>query len=238
MLSFIAGDLDTLTARRIDEHVKECKFCDAVIRVMKQERSAFLKHYPKPEKVPHHAGIRVYHFRRSSLLTLAASLLLAVSASFLIYTNSNTDGYRVKGATQVSLFVEDENGSPAKRDKNVYYPGEKIQFTYSCGEKHYFMLLSADSNKSITVYYPSDGDSSIALEPGRDLPLPNSITLDSYLGPELYLAVFSAFPLHTTHITEQFSKALENSGDFRELRFEIENADIQSVLVEKKEHAQ
>ncbi|MBN1601611.1 MAG: DUF4384 domain-containing protein [Chitinispirillaceae bacterium] len=238
MLSFVAGDLDTFTARSIDEHLKECTLCDAMIKEIKQERSNFLKQYPKPEKVPEHTAGRVHHFRHGPLLALAASLVLVVSGAYLVYTNTSIDGYRIKGTTQVSLFVQDENGSPVKRDNSIYYPGEKIQFTYSCGERHYFMLLSADSNKSITVYYPSDGDSSIALEPGRDLPLPNSITLDKYLGPELYLAVFSAFPLHATHITAKFSKALNSSGSLRDLRFNIENAVIQSIVVEKKEHAQ
>lgn len=238
MLSYVAGDLDAFTSRAIDEHLKECTLCDATIKEIKQERSNFLKQYPKPERVLQHAEGRVYHFRRGSVLALAASLVLLVTAGYMTFTNTGTDGFRIKGTTQVDLFVQDENGNIIKRDHNIYYPGEKIQFTYSCGEKHYFMLLSADSNKSITVYYPSDKGNSIELEPGRDLPLPNSITLDSYLGPELYLAVFSAFPLHATHITEQFAKSLDSEGDLRELRLSIENAVIQSILVEKKEHVQ
>lgn len=238
LLSFIAGDLDVFTVRAVDDHSKQCSICEETIKELEMGKNDFLSRYPKPQKVSVLKNRYTDTFRRGSLLALAATLILVFSAGYMILTTKQNDGYRIKGATQVTLFVQDENGNPVKRDENIYYPGEKIQFTYSCGENHYFMLLSADSNRSITVYYPSDGGNSIALEPGRDLPLPNSITLDSYLGPELYIAVFSAFPLHVTHITEQFSKALQSGVNFRELRFNLDNAVIQSIVVEKKEPVQ
>jgi hypothetical protein len=53
------------------------------------------------------------------------------------------------------------------------------------------MLLSIDTSGSITRYYPQQGDSSVVLQPGQDIPLPHSILLDDYTGKELFIGIFS-----------------------------------------------
>jgi hypothetical protein len=234
-MSLIAGDLDKFTEKAFNEHCKTCLSCDTEMKKLEKEKKEFLSQYPVPEKLPSIIKMKKTKSVPMTLFALAASLIIVFTAGFSIFSGKN-DGYRIKGTTQIGLFVQDEKGNPVKRDENNYYPGEKIQFTYSCGENRYFMLLSADSNHMVTVYYPSEGDTSIRLEPGRDVPLPNSIILDSYIGPELYLAVFSAFPLHTTHITNKLLSTLKQSENLSKLHFEIDNAIVQGIAIEKKEH--
>jgi hypothetical protein len=238
LFSYVAEDLDDISRKKVTEHLKLCVECDATVKKIVQEKDDFLKQYPVPqinsvEKKSSKLSVR----HPFSLYALAATLVLMVSAGLVFNTQNKTPDYRIKGTTGVTLYVQDENGNPVKREDNRFFPGEKIQFTYSCGKERYFMLLSADSNHSISVYYPSEGKESIALEPGRDLPLPNSIKLDSYLGPELYLAVFSASPLDVTHVTRQLTGFLQQGGSLSELHPGIENAVVQSILIEKKEHS-
>jgi hypothetical protein len=233
-MSFIAGDLDDFTENAVDEHCKTCLSCGMELKKLEKEKNEFLSQYPVPEKLPSIIKMKKTKSLPMTLFALAASLIMVFTAGFSIFSGKN-DGYRIKGATQIGLFVQDEKGNPVKRDENSYYPGEKIQFTYSCAENRYFMLLSTDSNHIVTVYYPSDGDTSIKLEPGRDIPLPNSITLDSYIGPELYIAVFSASPLHVTHVTNQLLSILNKSESLSRIHFVVENAIVQGIAIEKKE---
>lgn len=240
LFSYVAGDLDDLTRKKVTEHIETCGECAMTMKKIEQEKVDFLKAYPNPQigtvlKTTSNAKTSVKH--SVSLYALAATLVLMVSAGVVFYNQNYTEGYRIKGATQVTLYVQDENGNPMKRDNAIYFPGEKIQFTYSCGNNRYFMLLSADSNHSISVYYPSEGKESIQLEPGRDLPLPNSIILDSYIGPELYLAVFSASPLDVTHVTRYLTGLFQQGGSLSDLHPGFENAVVQSILIEKKEYS-
>jgi hypothetical protein len=236
LFSYVAEDLDDIPRKKVAEHLKMCVECELVVKKIKQEKDDFLKMYPVPQVdttlITASKSPVKYTF---SLYALAATLVLMVSAGLVFYTQNDRPDYRIKGTTGVTLYVQDENGSPVKRDDNLFFPGEKIQFTYSCGKERYFILLSADSNHSISVYYPSEGKESIALEPGRDLPLSNSIKLDSYIGPELYLAVFSASPLDVTHVTRQLTGFLQQGGSLSELHPGIENAVVQCILIEKKE---
>lgn len=238
LFSYVAEDLDDISRKKVNEHLKLCIECDASVKKIQEERDDFLKQYPIPQidtAVRQSLKPSVKH--PFSLYALAATLVLMVSAGLVVNTMNNGPDYRIKGTTGVTLYVQDENGNPVKREDNRFFPGEKIQFTYSCGKDRYFMLLSADSNHSISVYYPSEGKESISLEPGRDLPLPNSIKLDSYIGPELYLAVFSASPLDVTHVTRQLTGFLQQGGSLSALRPGIENAVVQCILIEKKEHS-
>ncbi len=238
LFSYVAEDLDDITRKKVTEHLKLCVECDSTVKKIEQEKADFLNKYPIPQIVSvKKAPLKLSVKHTFSLYAFAATLVLMVSAGLVFYTKNNGPDYRIKGTTGVTLYVQDENGNPVKREDNRFFPGEKIQFTYSCGKERYFMLLSADSNHSISVYYPSKGTKSIELEPGRDLPLPNSIRLDSYIGPELYLAVFSASPLDVTHVTRQLTGFLEQAGSLSELRPGIEDAVVQSILIEKKEHS-
>jgi hypothetical protein len=236
LFSYVAEDLDDLTRKKVADHLKLCVECDEAVKKIRREKDDFLNAYPTLQvntmaKPPSKLSVK----HSISLYALAATLVLMTSAGLVFYNSYSAPDYRIKGTTQVTLYVQDENGNPVKRNDNGYFPGEKIQFTYSCGDNRFFMLLSADSNRSISVYYPSEGKESIALEPGRDLPLPNSIILDSYIGPELYLAVFSASPLDVTHVTRQLTGILQQGGGLSELHPGIENAVVQSILIEKKE---
>lgn len=238
LMSYFAGDLDSLTALRIANHIKQCTTCSIVVDSMEKVRAVFLKKYPVPSLPVNSSRTKMKVFTTRSMLSLAASLILIVTAGFFSFMHFDRDGYRIKGSTQMNIFVQDQNGIPAKRVENVYFPGEKIQFTYSCGSNRYFMLLSTDTSGAISVYYPTNGDMSIELEAGQDLPLPNSITLDNYTGPELYLAIFSALPLHAASVKDKLKSSLEKSRGLGSLHLNIENAEVRTVYITKKERAQ
>lgn len=238
LMSYFSGDFDSMTSLRIKNHIKECTLCSSFIATLEKEKTDFLDKFPEPKLPVLPARIKRSFLQSRSVLALAASLLLIVSAGYFTFNRGSADGYRIKGVTQVEIIVQDKNGIPVKRSDNVYYPGEKIQFTYSCGANRYFMLLSTDTSGTVSVFYPAGGDSSIELEAGRDLPLPNSITLDNYVGPELYLAVFSALPLHVAHVKEKLKGSLGKTRGLDSLNLNIGDAEVRTVYIIKQERRQ
>jgi hypothetical protein len=107
--------------------------------------------------------------------------------------------------------VKGIDGTIEERASHRYYPGEHIQFIYSCSKRNRFMLFSLDEQGAFSTYLPAAGDSAITLPRGADLPLPNSILLDEYIGRELFIAVFSERPLAVptvkSIILKQYAKA-------------------------------
>jgi hypothetical protein len=238
LMSYVCDDLDVCTAECIKNHLQQCATCRDVVMQLQNERETFLQLYPKPV-VPHMpVRAKTVAFRTRTLVAMAASLILIASTGYVVVNLNKGDGYRIKGTTQLDLYVQDENGASVKSDRRDFYPGDKIQFSYSSGANRYFMLLSIDTSSSVTFYYPSEGDSSMEIIPGQQCPLPNSIVLDDYIGPELYLAVFTAFPLHTAYVKEQILGSLSNIRELGLSQPEIRNAEVRTVYITKKEHRQ
>jgi hypothetical protein len=163
---------------------------------LKNEKTAFLQTLPydgialSPKDAQ---NTRLVFHKTQKLYSLAASFLVFIAAGYFFLQHNQT-GSRIKGEANLKLFVKSQNGAIEKRGEQRYLPGEKIQFLYSCGGQNKFILLSIDTSGTISQYYPAQGDSSIALEPGQDAPLPHSILLDRYIGKELFIGVFSEKP--------------------------------------------
>jgi hypothetical protein len=235
LMSFVSEDLDEGTMSEIHNHLTGCKECNAVVNRLRKEKEDFLQQYPVSPSHPESTVSRIIPFPVRSILAIAASLIISVTAGYFVLTQDRQDGYRIKGATQLDMYVLDETGVPSKRGNSMYYPGEKIQFTYSTGINKNFILLSIDTSKVITQFYPTQKDSSVKLAPGRDLPLPHSITLDGYIGPELYLAIFSESPLYIIDVKEKLRGSLSHSRTFEDLRLNLDNAEIHRVYISKLE---
>ena len=235
LMSFVSEDFDERTMSEIVNHLGRCIECDTVVNRLRREKEDFLQLYPVSPYSSEPTGAKIIPFRARSILAIAASLFITVTAGFYVLTHDQPDGYRIKGATQLDMYVLDETGVPSKRGDSIYYPGERIQFTYSTGRNRNLILLSIDTSRVITLFYPSQKDSSVKLAPGRDLPLPHSITLDGYIGPELYVAIFSASPLSIIDVKEKLKGSLNRSGTFEDLRLNLDNAEIHSVYISKME---
>ncbi len=234
LLSFVAGDLRAAARSSVESHLRQCTVCADFIRQMNEERSTFLDELPSIDVIPVKSR-KLFRFAPArTAFAIAAGLILAVGTGSLLINRTN-DGYRTKGDITLMLFAQDSTGAPSVRKEPVFAPGERIQFTYSCGDERYFILASIDDAGHISVFYPAHTDSSMLVEPGRDLPLPNSIVLDDYIGKELFIVVFSARPLQVATVVNEVKRAFSESRDLHKLLLRIDGATIRSILLTKRE---
>jgi|WetSurMetagenome_2_1015567.scaffolds.fasta_scaffold00220_26 hypothetical protein len=193
LLAYAAGDVTEAKRRDVERHATECETCRAFLASVESEKAAFLAGHPFDATITHlpaRRTPRLFLFR-GQVCALAATFVVLAAAGFVYVSNGARQGFRVKGETSLGMLVKNRRDEIEKRDGREYFTGEKIQFLYSCGARNNFALIGMDTAGVVTTYFPSSGDSSMILEAGRDIPLPNSITLDAYVGPELFAGVFS-----------------------------------------------
>jgi hypothetical protein len=240
LISYFTGDCDNYTRRIVESHCAQCGQCRGALEKLEHEKKEFLARYPYESPVIRpHTKKNIIHFPRP-LIALAATVLIAVSV-VILYRSSlhKSNYYGIKGDTGIKIYVKKESEAVESRNNHIYYPGEYIQITYSCGKMNRFILLSIDRNGNISTYYPAGSDSSIVLEPGANLPLPNSIELDSYLGTELFIALFSESKKYVPEIVERIERAYRNQNTLKKLKIEPDN-DMHAayIPVEKKRRSQ
>jgi len=211
-LSYVTGSCGEKKHRSIAAHLASCASCTAYVKNIEVEKSSFLSAHPFETAIalPDRPVVKpAMPFFRQPLYALAASLVLFVGAGILYMAGTRHGENHIKGETGLKVFVQNRAGGIEKREPKVFYTGEKIQFLYSCGADNRFIFLSLDTTGAVTTYYPSAGaaDSSCALERGRDIPLPNSIVLDEYVGREIFIGLFSKKALPVAAIKRRVAEA-------------------------------
>jgi hypothetical protein len=214
LLSYFTGDGSAAKRGAIARHVASCGQCRACLASLESEKAAFLQVHPFEQTAARlnaqQTGRRLF-FRHRQVYALAASMLLFLGAGYLYMAGRIEPGYRIKGETNLKIFVKNHEGDIEKRGRQEYFTGEKIQFLYSCGAKNNFALISMDTTGAITTYFPATQDSSLALDRGQDIPLPNSIMLDEYTGRELFMGIFSEKRFFVPHLVERLKASFDRS---------------------------
>jgi hypothetical protein len=214
LLSYFTGDITGGKRGAMERHIASCGQCRAYLASLESEKAAFLQAHPFEETAARwntrQAGRRVF-FRHRQVYALAASLILFLGAGYLFMAGRTETGYRIKGETNLKIFVKNHAGDIEKRGRQEYFTGEKIQFLYSCGAKNNFALISMDTTGAVSIYFPQSEDSSLALERGRDIPLPNSIALDEYAGRELFMGIFSEKQFFVPQLVERLKTSFGRS---------------------------
>jgi hypothetical protein len=214
LLSYAAGDCAPDKRKAIEGHVATCEQCRAYLSSIEAEKAAFLVAHPLDETLAQASKKekkKILFFRSRQVYALAASLVLFLGAGYLYLLGRTEPSYRIKGETNLKIFVKNHAGDIEKRGTQEYFTGEKIQFLYSCGAKNNFALISMDTTGAVVTYFPMAHDSSLALERGQDIPLPNSIALDEYTGRELFMGVFSEKRFFVPHLVEKLKASFEKS---------------------------
>lgn len=238
LTSYFCGDCDELTARRIEEHITSCAECRRRLDALSDERRRFLDTYPEPPVLA--SIVHETHRSRRPLLALAATLVLLAAGGIALQLTTNRSGYRLKGGDiSLEMYVLSDSGTADVRQSRVYYPGERIQMTYSCGARNRLLLFGIDQSGTITTYYPLTGDSSVALPKGTDLPLPHSIELDDYTGQESFVAVFSSVPLSASEMRQRLADAATTAPDSLTAALAAgDSASVRVLTITKRERAQ
>jgi hypothetical protein len=214
LLSFVTGSASDITAAAIRSHLASCDSCRAYCSSLEAGKRSFLAANPFEQTITLPARSepkRITAFFGAPLYALAATLVVCIGAGWLYLAQHGAPQMRIKGEAGLKVFVQNADGAVEKRQSMEFRTGEKIQFLYSCGAANRCILLSIDTTGTITTYFPADGDSSCALEPGQDLPLPNSIVLDEYTGRELFLGFFSGRPLSAGAVRRRVADAFSVS---------------------------
>jgi hypothetical protein len=238
LIAFAAGDVLGDRRAALERHIASCEPCRRFATSLASEKASFLASHPYERTVALPAqpqAAQRFTFFRSQVYALAATLLLFAGAGFLYLSHTATPGIRTKGDTALKIFVKNRQGAVERRDGNEYSTGEKVQFLYSCGNDNNFALISIDTTGGITTYFPASGDSSMVLERGRDIPLPNSIALDNYTGPEVFAGVFSSRRFSLTDLRRLIAASLDKSGLSDSLRLRGDGFVVVSHLLTIKQ---
>ncbi len=75
-----------------------------------------------------------------------------------------------------------------------------LRFHYDNTTSDFLYLFSVDDSGAITTYYPEKQGLSVPIARGHNIPLPDGVLLDSYVGHERFFALFSDRPLATLEI--------------------------------------
>ena len=237
--SYVAGDLSSDESKRLEKHLLECPDCQAYYESLTHEKEAFLSNHPfesikisEPKKYLSFPNMRRYY-------ALAATIVLLLVGSSVYYSLQRQNRDRIKGETGIGIVVQDLNGNIEKRDSHIYHPNERIQILYSCAGKNNFILVGIDDKGTLSIYFPQEGDSSIGLQKGADIPMPNSILLDDYIGRELFLAFFSDEKLYVPNVKKHILKEFNRVNSLHKLmQIRFRTADIHAVLIEKQSSEQ
>ncbi len=233
LTAWFCGEGSPEERERVSAHVQNCVACRRRVERLEADKAAFLQAMPFGESVARSVAGGAGWLR--PLYAVAALLVVAVSVGVVYRQGSAPEGFRSKGGQpSVAMYVRSAQGEPEVRGSGVYFPGERVQLTYSVGEEQYFALLGIDEGGTISTYFPAEGDSAMLLVPGRDVPLPRSIELDEYLGRECYLAVFAAEPFTVESMRMSLREQFETAGGLEELAFGLPGAQVHAIRIVKR----
>jgi hypothetical protein len=235
IISWFTGSCRAEARRRIEEHVSSCISCRRFLQSLQQERDGFLSRFPFEQTIGARQTAVVRHFYPKQLFALAASVLLLAGAGIIYRQLSFPQSSRLKGeAVEMNVYVKTAAGAIESRKEHWYAPGEQIQITYSCAALNRLILLSVDERGTISTYCPIRGDSSVTLEQGAGLPLPNSIILDDYIGKELIVAIFSRRPLSLSSAKSLLTKAIGSPANLQAVSLDAgDSAIVKTLLITK-----
>jgi len=192
---FLAGELDELGARRIQQHVLACSGCAGALQAMRAVRNEPL---PPLRVVP--LSPRARRWPRAA----AAGVAFAAAASLLLLVQA--PGERVKGpGLSLRMYVEHGGEVRPALPGEVVAPGDAVRFAVTTPAKTYVAVLSLDPAGRGSVYFPL-GARAQAVEPGTEVALPLGTRLDATVGEERIMGLFCSSPVELEPLRIQLER--------------------------------
>lgn len=246
---YISNSLSDTDYQSLHEHIHQCSHCKEHIEQLKMEQQLFLQEFPFDtieEKISVSTNNdmkkenNTIPFPAKRYSAIAALFICAFVSIFIIQfeqTNENLQpDFRTKGTYSFDLLVKGEHGEIQQRTNHIYLPGEQIQPIYTNVKKRYFGLYSMDSSGTVFSYSLSKKTLD-KIKIGPNIPYDNSITLDDYIGDELFIAVFSDQPKEHSEIISLIKSKYKNSQNLAEIIFDSQNNDIFYTILIRKRNA-
>jgi hypothetical protein len=98
------------------------------------------------------------------------------------------------GSIGLSIHVATGSGSRTLATGEPVHPGDRIRFEVSAPRAGQVAIVGLDGAGVSTVYYPSGGRTSAAIDPGAGAVLPGAVRLDATPGDERIYAVYAERP--------------------------------------------
>jgi Domain of unknown function (DUF4384)/Putative zinc-finger len=194
---WLAGELDELGARRVQEHVADCSRCAAASAGIKAVRDERL---PPLRVVPLRAPAR----RGPSAAVAGAGLAVAAAAALLLLVRP--PGERVKGTGfGLGMYVEHAQQVRRAGPGETIAPGDAVRFVVTAPVRSYVAVLSLDPAGRASIYFPL-GARAEAVAPGVEVALPLGTRLDATVGEERIVGLFCASPVELEPLRVQVER--------------------------------
>jgi len=214
-----AGELQDTARRELQQHVAACARCNARQSALSELNARFHAQHsqppqqtkqPEPPRSVPADRIAVAERskpRRSRNAWLLGATVAAAAGALLAFSDlrrggfqtrplpsTATHGERVKGSEQIAFFLKRGDRIQRGAREQRVQPGDKLRFVYTAPRARYLAILSLDSARQASVFYPA-GDLAERIEPGVDVALPSAVELDAALGEERVYALFCDSPV-------------------------------------------
>ena len=165
---------------------------------------------------------------------LAVAPVLAAAAAVLLWLRvpaapegEFVTGERSKGSAHLTAYVVRDGVANAAHAGEIVHPDDILQMVYTATEPGYLAVLSRDGAGVVSVYFDDESGRAAAMEAGRELSLPHSITLDDVLGRETLYTLFCTGPAELGGLREQLADAFEPAAVRAPAGCRIETMDIE-----------
>jgi hypothetical protein len=205
----LASELAKDSEREVRKHLFGCVECTARLEALRKGREEFLAvagaHLSLVRaETPVPVAPRVRRWWTSPIFggaIAAGAVLFGVMLSFPL---RDVDTTRTKGVNhRLGFYVKHETEVRRGDDGEIVEPGDSLRFTYSLESPKHLAIISVDSAKKASVYYP-EGQVTSSMPAGQDLALPLAALLDDTLGKEQIYGLFCEDRLTVENVRKSF----------------------------------
>lgn len=210
---YLVGEMDDGEVADLHRHMDSCDSCSRRLEAARAAgehfRSTYLPELLKEPVVVETTRLKspLIHWRwgLAGGLATAAVILAAVVAipeparepELPWVEPGQIDEEQAKGGGVMEmLLVQEDGGRKRVTEGMVLRPGDRVRFRPITGEYPYLVVFSVEERTGrVSVHYPSRGDASMRLTGPPGVLLPDALTLDDYVGAEVFGALFSTAPV-------------------------------------------
>ena len=185
---YLAGELGR-EGRAVATHLSACGDCRA--RVAERRDDEALPVLP------------LGRARRWHRVAWPAAGMLAVAGALLFVQHRGGPALapetRTKGGAHAALYVQRAGVMRLAGPDEVVHPGDTIQLATTLDARRWVAAISVDGAGVVSIYQGDDPRAAWQ-EPGEDIPLPASVTLDATLGHETIYVLLCQEPIELAPI--------------------------------------
>lgn len=209
-----AGDLPHDREVKANEHLVRCAHCTERLDLFEREAKGGLQRESPEQFARRIAAMRTGGWTHGRslvvrLATAASALVMIVILWLWLDSSEEKTGIRVKGAVELSFFVDHLGTGRPGVPGEVLREGDRIRLAVTPARHRYVFVLSVTDDGQLTPLYPQTWSQGIAVASTRRVLLEGSVILDDHLGDERIFALFSNEALDPQRVRSAASRAVD-----------------------------